>query len=90
MNKRLLVSVLLLLVIGGCGAPMTEDNPLGISDPNHVQEWVNFGVSIGQTTQAVGVATGNPAMIGYGAVLVVLGGWITNNILKKGKKNGES
>lgn len=78
-----------LMVIAGCGAPITQENPFGIQDPNQVKAWVDLGVGIGQTSQTLGVATGNPAMIGYGAILVVLGGWITNNILKKGKKDGE-
>jgi len=88
MKNVLLIGVLLLLV-GGCGAQMTQENPFGIADPNQVQMWISAAVAAGQTSQALGLATGNPAMIGYGAALVLIGGWITSNVLK-GKKNGES
>lgn len=57
--------------------------PEGI-DPNAVRPWVDFGVTVGRAAQAGGAATGNPAMIAYGAALVALGGYITNTILKKG------
>lgn len=90
MKKLILISIVLCCILMlGCGAEMTSENLLGI-DPNDVQPWVDFGIAIGQAAQAGGVATGNPALIGYGAILVVLGGWITNNILKEGKKDGES
>ena len=87
--KTIIIALAAVFMLVGCGASMTEDNPFGISDPNQVQVWINAAVAAGQTSQAIGVATGNPAMIGYGAVLVVLGGWITRNILMKGKKDGE-
>lgn len=87
---KFVIVICLLLLFAGCGAPITQENPFGIQDPNQVQAWINAAVAAGQTTQAVGIATGNPAMIGYGALLVVLGGWITSNILRKDKKNGES
>jgi len=85
---KIVIVCCLLAICAGCGAPITKENPFGISDPNAVQAWIATAVSAGQASQALGVATGNPAMIGYGAILVVLGGWITNNILKKGKDNG--
>ena len=85
---KIIITICVLMVCAGCGAPTTQDNPFGIQDPNQVQAWVDLGVSIGQAAQGGGIATGNPAMIGIGAALVVLGGWVTNNVLKKGKQNG--
>jgi len=85
-----IVMSFVLIVMEGCGAPITEDNPLGISDPNQAQLWFDAGVTSGQAVQGVGVATGNPAMIAMGAALVTLGMWLTNNVLKKEKKDGES
>lgn len=85
---KIVITICVLMVCAGCGAPMTQENPFGIQDPNAVQAWVDLGVSIGQASQAGGIATGNPALIGYGAVLILIGGWVTNNILKKGKENG--
>ena len=85
---KIVIILCVLMLCAGCGAKMTEENPFGIQDPNQVQAWIATAVSAGQASQALGVATGNPAMIGYGAILVVLGGWITNNILKKEKQDG--
>ena len=87
--RIVIICCALVMLSAGCMGQMTEENPFGI-DPNDVQPWVDLGIAIGRAAQTGGVATGNPALIGYGAVLVLVGGWVTNNILKKGDKDGES
>ncbi|GAH16730.1 unnamed protein product [marine sediment metagenome] len=92
MIKKLLVfSCLFMFVVGliGCTSP-TTNNPLGFADPNQVQVWFNAGVESGQALQAVGVATGNPAMMGYGAALAILSAYLATIVIRKEKKDGES
>lgn len=86
---KVVIICCILAVCAGCGSPITEENPLGI-DPNEAQVWFNAGVESGQAVQAVGAATGNPAMIGYGVALAGISGWLSMFIIKKGKEDGES
>lgn len=87
--KRIIITLIVLCILAGCGAPITEENPLGI-DPNEAQVWFNAGVESGQALQAVGAATGNPAMMGYGAALAILSAYLATIVIRKGKQNGES
>lgn len=90
MAKKWLVIVYLFTFIVwlvGCGAEQTIDNPFGINDPNAIQAWADFVITVGQSAQAGGIATGNPVLIGYGVLLVIATGLVTNIILKKGKEN---
>lgn len=86
---KIVIICCVLAVCAGCGAPITEENPLGI-DPNEAQVWFNAGVQTGQGVQAVGAATGNPAMMGYGAALAILSAYLATIVIRKGKKDGES
>ena len=79
----------LMIIISGCGAERTPENPLGI-DPNEAQVWFNAGVESGQALQAVGIATGEPAIIGYGAALAMISGYLAILMIGKEKKNAES
>jgi len=78
--KRVLLLFIIcfcLFVITGCGAPMTSENPFGFVDPNGVKLFFDAGVKTGQAIQGVGTATGNPAMLAYGAGLVIISGYLT-------------
>lgn len=77
MKKTLLLAVILLCVCGCSLDLMTDENPMGFVDPNQAAAIFAAGQSTATTGQAVGVATGNPAVIGIsalaGAVLTALG-----------------
>ena len=93
MNKRTLLNILLLItlffILSGCAAEqITEENPFGITDPNQAQSWFTAGVESGQAIQAVGGATGDAALMGFGATLSIVSGYLATVILGKGKKNG--
>lgn len=84
--KKLIVSLAMLLCVAGCSLDlMTQDNPLGFTDPNQGAAIFNAGSQVAGTAQAVGVATGNPALIGVGALA---GGVVTvlGSSYLKGKK----
>ncbi|MHC4398000.1 MAG: hypothetical protein ACYS1A_20345 [Planctomycetota bacterium] len=79
---------IILLFVAGCGLDlMTDDNPLGFKDPNQGAALVAAAQSGAATTQAVGVATGNPALIGGGVLAGILIAALGGSYLK-GKKNG--
>ena len=80
----------LAIMLAGCQQP-TADNPFGIQDPNQVEAWIEIGKIIGQSSVAVGAATGNPYALAWGGGLIALGGILTSLLLRKGKvENGES
>jgi hypothetical protein len=80
----------LAIMLAGCQQP-TAGNPFGINDPNQVESWIEIGKIIGQSSVAVGTATGNPYALAWGGGLIALGGILTSLLLKKGKvENGES
>jgi hypothetical protein len=81
-------SVLLLLLLAGCSAlqTATPDQPLGGIDPNDVQAWINTAVAAGQTTTAVGTATGNPAVAGTGSLIAIIAGAVGATLI--GRKAG--
>ena len=81
----------LAIILAGCQVQPTADNPFGINDPNQVEAWIEIGKIIGQSSVAVGVATGNPYALAWGGGLIALGGILTSLLLRKGKvENGES
>lgn len=95
MAKKLLVLLCLFMfvvLLVGCGAPITEGNPFGLDDPNQIKAWADFIVVIGESTQGVGAATASPQLLVYGALLVLVGGTagrlITGN--RKDKNNAKS
>ena len=81
--------VIIVLCVVGCGAPITANNPFGINDPNQAQGWINLGVAIGRGVQTTGMATGNPMMIAYGAMLILTGGTAAQILFGNKKKEGE-
>lgn len=83
MKKLKYIAIMvILLFMAGCGIlssqAITEDNPLGFVDPNQAAAFFEAGRSAAGTAQAVGVATGNPALIGGSvlttAIIMLLGG----------------
>lgn len=88
-NSFILFGLVVCLIMVGCTTP-SQDNPFGISDPNQVQGWINYGVLVGQGTTAAGAATGNPYLLAWGAGLVAGGGVLTTILFgTKKKKEGE-
>ena len=79
----------LCLLIVGCVSP-TKENPLGISDPNQVKGWIEYGTNIGTAATAAGVATGNPYLLAWGGGLVIAGGALTSILFGKKKKEEET
>ena len=78
--------VILGLFIIGCNSDnITPDNPFGFDDPNAIQSYFDAGYQAGLAAQAVGVAIGNPALIGFGLLMTVVFGNIGINLIK-GKK----
>lgn len=76
--KKWLISIVIVLCMCGCSFDlMTDENPLGLVDPNTGAAYFEAGLSAAGTGQAVGAATGNPAIIGIsalgGIILTVLG-----------------
>ncbi len=69
--KKWLIIVFVLSMCGCSLDLMTENNPLGFVDPNIGAAFFEAGLSAAGTAQAVGTATGNPALIG-GSVLATL------------------
>ena len=86
---KIVIIICLLAICSGCGFPITEENPFGV-DPNEAQVWFNAGVETGQALQTIGAATGNPAMMGYGAALAIVSAYLATIVIRKGKKDGES
>ena len=85
--KKWLISIVFVLLLCGCSLDlMTDENPLGLTDPNQATAFFEAGRSAATTGQVVGTATGNPAIIGIsvlgGIILTVLGA----SYIKKGKK----
>jgi len=78
MKKIAFVAVILLFVAGCSLDLMTDDNPLGFKDPNQATTWFQAGQQAAATGQTVGIATGNPAIVGgsvlAGVIITLLGG----------------
>ena len=81
-----MVLCLCLLVVSGCSflAEVTMDNPTGSIDPNTVAAGAEALVAVGGAAQAVGAATANPAIVGAGVLIAVVGGALI--AILKGKK----
>jgi len=91
MKRRIVIfvlgSILYLAVIAllffVCGCDMlaqlgADPNETNLLDPNQV----NVLVSSGHAVQAIGVATGNPKLIGIGILLVTIAGTFGGVVIK--------
>ena len=82
MKKKIVFAAVILLFVAGCGVlssqAVTEDNPLGFVDPCQAVAFFTAGQQAAALGQTVGVATGNPALIGgsvlAGIIVTLLGG----------------
>lgn len=89
MKKILLVAVVLLAFCGCSMENVTPDNPMGFNDPNVGATFFTAGFNAARAGQAVGTATGNPAIVaGSTLVLLALGGIGAKYL--QGNKNGTS
>jgi len=88
--KRVLASLIVLLFMGGCGVlspqAVTEDNPLGVVDVNQAVAFFTAGQQAAALSQTVGAATGNPALVGGGALAGVIVTLLGASYLKGKKK----
>lgn len=85
--KKIVFTAILLIFIAGCSLDlMTEDNPLGFKDPNQATAYFNAGLQVAQTGQTVGVATGNPAVVGGSVLAGILIAALGGSYLKGKKK----
>ena len=89
MKTKVVLLCVLCFSIVGCVSP-TKDNPWGISDPNQVKEWIEYGTSIGTAATAAGAATGNPYLLAWGGGLVTVGGALTLILFGNKKKEEET
>ena len=83
----IIVIAVMALILWGCSAEnMTQENPLGFNDINDAIMWFQAGQTAAQTGQAIGVATGNPAIIAGSTLALLIIGAIGSNLLKREKK----
>lgn len=89
MKKKIcivIVGVLVLLIAGCQMGAVSPENPLGITDPNQAIVWFEAGRQAATAGQAIGLATGNPAIIAGSTIALILIGAIGTTYLKKEKK----
>ncbi len=69
------------LLCAGCQflASVTSENPFGVIDPNTAGAVVEIGEAVG----AVGVVTGNPALVGSGILLTAIASILGVGYLRK-------
>ena len=85
--KKVCIAGALIILIAGCQLELVSpDNPLGIADPNQALAWFEAGKQVGTGTQAVGVAVGNPAIIGVGLLIATVSAILGASVVKKKEK----
>lgn len=85
--KKIAIIIIVLLCASCSLEQATQDNPLGFDDPNTAVVWFQAGQQAAQTGQAVGVATGNPALIAGSTLALLIIGAVGANYIRR--NNGD-
>lgn len=84
--KKMVIVMCLCMFVGSCGLLQRVGESGEVTlvlDPNAVGPWLNAAYATGQASQAIGIATGNPALVGGGILLAVVASILGVGYLRK-------